>query len=107
MELGPREKQVLKIRQDVETKPNEVNVQSTGFTEEEQGFFTEKDNETEEEILERKKQFKTGLKVPDTVIQIEAISEKKVDEITIVTQKLRGTKSFCSNQRSNFTSIKS
>ena len=91
MEMDPIEKLVLKIREDVETRPIEVNVQSAGVSEEEQVFFTQEDNETEEQIWERKKQTKKGLMVPETVIQIDAISENTVEEITNFTQKLRRT----------------
>ena len=91
MEMEPTEKLVLKIRADVETQPIEVNVQSAGVSEEEQVFFTEEDNETEEQIWERKRQSKAGIKVPETVIQIDAISENIVEEITNFTQKLRRT----------------
>ena len=91
MEMDPTEKLVLKIRADVETQPIEVNVQSAGVSEEEQIFFTEEDNETEEQIWERKRQSKTGLKVAETAIQIDAISENVVEEITNFTQKLRRT----------------
>ena len=88
MEMDPIEKLVLKIRADVETQPIEVNVQSAGVSEEEQVFFTEEDNETEIEIWERKTQSKAGLKVVETVIQIDAISENVVKETTNFTQKL-------------------
>ena len=54
-------------------------------------FLHQEDNETEEQICERKRQSKTGLKVSDTVIQIDAITENSVDEITNFTQKLRRT----------------
>ena len=91
MEMDPTEKLVLKIRADVETQPIEVNVQSAGVSEEEQVFFTEEDNEMEEQIWERKRQSKAGLKVDETVIYIDAISENVVDEITNFTQKLRRT----------------
>ena len=91
MEMDPTEKLVLKIRADVETQPIEVNVQSAGVSEEEQVFFTEEDNETEEQIWERKRQSKTGLKVAETAILIDAISENVVEEITNFTQKLRRT----------------
>ena len=91
LEMEQTEKLVLKIRADVETQPIEVNVQSAGVSEEEQVFFTEEDNETEEQIWERKRQSKAGLKVPETVIQIDAISENIVKEITNFTQKLRRT----------------
>ena len=91
MEMDPTEKLVLKIRADVETQPIEVNVQSAGVSEEEQVFSTEEDNETEGQTWERKRQSKEGLKVTETVIQIDAISENVVDEITNFTQKLRRT----------------
>ena len=91
MEMDPKEKLVLKIRADVETQPIEVYIQSAGVSEEEQVFFTEEDNETEEQIWEKKRQSKAGLKVDETVIQIDAISENVVDEITNLTQKLRRT----------------
>ena len=91
MEMDPTEKLVLKIREDVETRPIEVNVQSAGVSEEEQVFFTEEDNETEEQIWERKKQSKKGIMVAETVIQIDAISENIVENITNFTQKLRRT----------------
>ena len=89
--MDPTEKLVLKKRADVETQPIEVNVQSAGVSDEEQVFFTEEDNETEEQIWERKRQSKTGIKVAETVIQIDAISENVVEEITNFTQKLRRT----------------
>ena len=54
-------------------------------------FNTEEDNATEEQIWERKRQSKTGLKVSETVIQIDAITENSVDETTNFTQKLRRT----------------
>ena len=91
MEMDPSEKLVLKIREDVETRPIEVNVQSAGVSEEEQVFFTEEDNETEQQIWELKLQSKKGLMITETVIQIDAISEKTVEEITNITQKLRRT----------------
>ena len=91
MEMDPTEKLVLKIREDVETRPIEVNFQSAGVSEEEQIFFTEEDNETEEQIWELKKQSKKGLMVPETIIYIDAISGNTIEEITNFTQKLRQT----------------
>ena len=92
METDPTKKLVLKKRADVATQPIEVNVQSAHVSEEEQVFFTEEDNETEKQTWERKRQSKAGLKVAETVIQIDAKSEKNVvEEITNFTQKLRRT----------------
>ena len=50
METDPKEKLLLKIREDIETKPIEVNNQSAGVAEEELVFFTEHDDETEAQI---------------------------------------------------------
>ena len=58
MDMDPTEKLLLKIREVIETRPFEVNVQSAGVSEEEQVFFTEEDNETEQQIWERKQQSK-------------------------------------------------
>ena len=69
MKMDPTRKLVVKIREDVETRPIEVNVQSAGMSEEEQIFFTEDDNKTEKQIWERKKQSTKGLKVPEPAIQ--------------------------------------
>ena len=91
MEMDPKEKLVLKIREDVETRPIEVNVQSAGVSEEEEIFFTEDDGETEAQIWERKKQSRTNPTDQEVVIQIDAITENIVDEITNFTQKLRRT----------------
>ena len=91
MEMDPTEKLVLKIRADVETQPIEVNVQSARVSEEEQVFFTEENNETEEQNWGKKGQSKAGLKVAETVIQIDAKSENVVEEITYFTRKLRRT----------------
>ena len=93
--MDPTDKLVLKIRADVETQLIEINVQSAGVSEEEQVFFTEEDNETKEQIWKRKKQSKAILKVAETVIQIDAISENVVDEITRFTQKLSRTNQNC------------
>ena len=84
--MDPTEKLVLKIREDVETRPIEVNVQSAGVSEEEQVFFTDEDNETEEQIWIRKNQSEKELKVPETVVQIDAISENSLYELTNITQ---------------------
>ena len=90
MEMDPREKLVLKIREDIETKPFEVYVQTAGVAEEEQVFFTEQE-ETETQTWERKKQSRNNVIDQESVIQIDAISETIVDEITNFTQKLRRT----------------
>ena len=91
IKVDHKEKLILKFRKDIDTKPIEVNVQSTGVEEEEQVFFTEHDDETETQIWERKKQSRNNLIRQEAVIQIDTISENIKDEITNFTQKLRRT----------------
>ena len=103
--MDPKQNIVLKIHEDVETQPIEVNVQVAGVSEEEQVFFTEEDNEKEEQIWERKKRAKSqkGLKVPEPIIQIDAIMENSVEEITNFTPKLRRTNQILLEQSKDQT----
>ena len=55
LEICPKEKLVLRTREDISTTPIELNVQSPGVAEEDQIFYTEEDEETEEQIWQRKK----------------------------------------------------
>ena len=74
------------------SKPDPLkHVQSAGVSEEEQVFFTEEGDETEEQIWERRRLSEKGHKVDEAVIQIDAISKNNMDEITNFTQKLRRT----------------
>ena len=58
LELKVTEKMHLKIREDVQTTPIEVSTTSSDVADEEQFFFTQPDSqdETEEQILQRKEQ---------------------------------------------------
>ena len=55
MEVDHEVKMALKIGKDIESRPIDVNVQSPGVFKEEQEFFIEDDNETEEQFWEQKK----------------------------------------------------
>ena len=59
LEIGPKEKLILRIREDISTTPIELNVQSAGVTEEDQIFYTDDVEETEEQIWLRKKNAKS------------------------------------------------
>ena len=87
--MDPNKKVILKNCGDVETRPSEVNVESAVVSEEEQVFFTEEGDETEEQIWARKTVSKNGYKVDETVIQLDVITENNVEEITNFTQHLR------------------
>ena len=55
LELTPKEKVQLKLRDDVLTSPIEVNLQSSDVTDEEQLFFLpDEEDESEQEIFARK-----------------------------------------------------
>ena len=55
LEISPKEKLILRIKEDIPTTPLELQVQSAGVSEEEQIVYTEDDDETEEQFLQRKK----------------------------------------------------
>ena len=54
LEICPKEKLILRIREDTSTTPIELNVQSAGVTKEDQIFYTDEVEETEEQIWKRK-----------------------------------------------------
>ena len=57
LEMDPKDELILTKREDITTKPIEVNLQSTGVAEYEQSFFTENDDETgENEVMWDRKQ---------------------------------------------------
>ena len=66
MEMDTNEKLILKLREDVETRPIEVIVQLASVSKEEQVF-------------------------EETVLQIDAISENNVEETSNFTRKLQRT----------------
>ena len=54
IEICLKEQLILRIRDDISTTPIELNVQSAGVTEEEQIFYRDDDEETEEPLWKRK-----------------------------------------------------
>ena len=55
LEICPKEKLVLRVREDISITPIELKFQSAGVTEEDQVCYTEEDEETEKQIWQRKK----------------------------------------------------
>ena len=55
LEICLEEKLILCIRGDISTTPIELNVQLAGVFEEDQIFYTDDDEKTEEQIWQRKK----------------------------------------------------
>ena len=89
LEICPKEKFVLRIREDIPTTPIELNVQSAGVTEEDQIFYTDDDEETEEQLWQRKKEARSNPinQLPD--ISLEKLSiHKSTQTQTPTLQKL-------------------
>ena len=59
LEMDPNEKILLKIREDIPTKPIEVNIESTGIAQEEPVFSepTDQQETTKKELWQRKKKY--------------------------------------------------
>ena len=67
IDLNPKERVKLKIRNDITIQPIQVNLQSTDVADEEQHFFLpEKTTETEEEILLQKEQARQNARDEET-----------------------------------------
>ena len=72
LEMDPNEKRILKIREDVPTKPIEVNIGSTGIANEEPVLFdpTDQQETTEQELWMRKKEARNAVPNDPPVITV-------------------------------------
>ena len=63
LETDPNEKIILKIREDIPTKPIEVSIESAGIAQEELVFFDPTDHQktTEKELWQRKKEARNAI----------------------------------------------
>ena len=70
--MDPNEKMILKIREDIPTKPIEVNIESTGIAQEEPVFFdtTDQEQTTEKELWTRKEQARNAIPNGPPVITV-------------------------------------
>ena len=102
LEISPKQKLILRIREDFPTTPIELHVQSAGVAEEEQIFYTEDDDETEEQILQRKKAARDhpANQLPD--ISFEKFTTHKSDYHKLSTfQKLSYANSIAVDQNND------
>ena len=78
LEICPEEKLNLRIREDISTTPIKLNVQSAGVFEEDQIFYTNDDEETEEQIWQRKKDARSHPtnQAPDISLDKLSVHEK-------------------------------
>ena len=68
----------MKIREDVQTLPIEINVQSAGGSQEEQIFYIKDDDETEKQFCARKEAIRRNLATAETTITIQTVSTNLV-----------------------------
>ena len=75
LEICPKENLILRIRENISTTPIELNVQSAGVTEEDQIFYSDDDEKTEESNLAMEKRRKSNptSQLPD--ISLEKLSK--------------------------------
>ena len=88
LDLDPKEKVQLLIRDDIQTTPIEVHIQSSNVAEEKQFYFLPEDDiETEEQIWERKQRARKKIQKNDTPqTPGEEINTTHPEETTVVFQ---------------------
>ena len=86
-DTNPKEKIILRIREDIQTTPIEVNIENSNVAQEEQFyFFDENTIETEDQIWEEKEKNRTSHRAPHTT------TEETPQEITLIEVKQIATK---------------
>ena len=70
----------MKIREDVQTLPIEINVQSAGVSQEEQIFCTNDDDETEEQAWARKEAIRKNPATDEPTVTIQTLSTNLVKQ---------------------------
>ena len=91
LEADPKDKLVMKIREDVQTIPIEINVQSAGVSQEEQIFYTNDDDETEEHYWARKEAIRENPMTDEPTITIETLSTNLVKQQLDIQVRLKKT----------------
>ena len=91
LEADPKDKLVMKIREDVQTLPIEINVQSAGVSQEEQIFYTNDDDETEEQLWARKEAIRKNPATDEPTVTIQTLSTNLVKQHPDIQVRLRKT----------------
>ena len=81
----------MKIREDVQTLPIEINVQSAGVSQEEQIFYTNDDDETEEQLWARKEAIRKNPATDEPTVTIQTLSTNLVKQHPDIQVRLRKT----------------
>ena len=82
---------VNKIREDVQTVPIEMNVLSAGVSQEEQIFYTNDDDETEEQFWARKEAIRKNPAIQEPAVTIQAFSTNLIRQQLEIQVRLRKT----------------
>ena len=82
LEISPKEKLILRIREDISSTPIELDVQSAGVIEEEQIFYTDENEETEEQIWKRKQDARSNPtnQPPDILLEKLSINDSPISK---------------------------
>ena len=91
LEADPKDKLVKKIREDVQTLPIEINVQSAGVSQEEQIFYPNDDDETEEQYWARKEAIRKNPAIDEPTVTIQTLSTNLVNQHPDIQVRLRKT----------------
>ena len=94
LEKDPKEKTILKIREDIPTKPIEVNIESTGITQEEPVFFdpTNQQDTTEKELWKCKEEARNAIPTDPPVITVSCYYENDLHKDTTIVNIAQLTK---------------
>ena len=91
LEADPKDKLVMKILEVVQTLPIEINVQSAGVSQEEQIFYTNDDDETEEQYWARKEAIRKNPAIDEPTVTIQTLSTNLVIQHPDIQVRLRKT----------------
>ena len=91
LEADPKDKLVMKIREDLQTLPIEINVQSAGVSQEEQIFYTNDDDETEEQYWARKEAIRKNPAIDEPTVTIQTLSTNLDKQHPDIQVRLRKT----------------
>ena len=92
--MDPNEKIILKVREDIPTKPIEVNIESTGIAQEESVFFdtTDQQETTEKELWKRKEEARNAIPTDPPVITVSCYYANDLHKDTTIVNIAQLTK---------------
>ena len=91
LETDPKDKLVMKIPEDVQTLPIEINIQSTGVSQEEKIFYTINEDETEEQHWANKEAIRKKPAIEEPAVTIQTLSTNLVRQQPEIQVRLRKT----------------